>query len=130
MDRTELGKKLAVLRSGRQIDSGIISAYSVKSIETGRSSYPVANLFLYADAIGLGIYVWDYNIDEHYRVGAVEDCHELIGYLTAYNGNGHGSIHSTGIRYTKPKNGQALLSIDTLLAILDHFHCLLQFEPA
>lgn len=125
MNKIELGKKLALLRGGRQIDGNTISAYSVKSIETGRSSYPVSNLFLYTDAIGLGVYVWDYNVDEHYRIGAVEDCHEIIDYLIAYNGADQKSM---GVRYTKPKDGQASLSIDTLLAILNHFHCLLQFD--
>lgn len=128
MNRIELGKKLAELRSGQAIESDKLSAYSIQSIETGRASYSVTSLFLYTDAVGLSVYVWDYNIDEHYRVGSVDDCHELIEHLLKYNGMEQKDISPRiGVRYTKPKDGQALLSIDTLLAILNYFHCSIQF---
>lgn len=128
MNRIELGKKLAELRSGQAIESDKLSAYSIQSIEAGRASYSVTSLFLYTDAVGLSIYVWDYNIDEHYRVGSVDDCHELIEHLLKYNGMEQKDISPRiGVRYTKPKDGQALLSIDTLLAILTYFHCSIQF---
>ena len=128
MNRIELGKKLAELRSGQAIESDKLSAYSIQSIEAGRASYSVTSLFLYTDAVGLSVYVWDYNIDEHYRVGSVDDCHELIEHLLKYNGMEQKDISQRiGVRYTKPKDGQALLSIDTLLAILNYFHCSIQF---
>lgn len=128
MNRIELGKKLAELRSGQAIESDKLSAYSIQSIEAGRASYSVTSLFLYTDAVGLSVYVWDYNIDEHYRVGSVDDCHELIEHLLKYNGMEQKDISPRiGVRYTKPKDGQALLSIDTLLAILSYFHCSIQF---
>lgn len=128
MNRIELGKKLAELRSGQAIESDKLSAYSIQSIEAGRASYSVTSLFLYTDAVELSVYVWDYNIDEHYRVGSVDDCHELIEHLLKYNGMEQKDISQRiGVRYTKPKDGQALLSIDTLLAILSYFHCSIQF---
>lgn len=128
MNRIELGKKLAELRSGQAIKSDKLSVYSIQSIEAGRASYSVTSLFLYTDAVGLSVYVWDYNIDEHYRVGSVDDCHELIEHLLKYNGMEQKDISQRiGVRYTKPKDGQALLSIDTLLAILSYFHCSIQF---
>ena len=128
MNRIELGKKLAELRSGQAIESDKLSAYSIQSIEAGRASYSVTSLFLYTDAVGLSVYVWDYNIDEHYRVGSVDDCHELIEHLLKYNGMEQKDISPRiGVRYTKPKDGHALLSIDTLLAILSYFHCSIQF---
>lgn len=131
MNRIELGKKLAELRSGQAIESYKLSAYSIQSIEAGRASYSVTSLFLYTDAVGLSVYVWDYNIDEHYRVGSVDDCHELIEHLLKYNDMEQKDISPRiGVRYTKPKDGQALLSIDTFLAILNHFHCSLQFDKA
>lgn len=128
MNRVELGKKLTELRAGQTISNESLSAYSIQSIETGRASYPVTNLFLYADAINLSVYVWDYNIDEHYRIGSVNDCHDVIDYLIKCNGMEQKDISlRIGVRYTKPKDGQALLSIDTLLAVLNYFHCSLQF---
>lgn len=127
MNRIELGKRLKELRHGTDI-SNELSAYAIQSIEAGRASYSVANMFLYTDAIKQSAFVWDCNIDEHYRIGSVADCHEVIEYLLQYNGMMAKDLNpKIGVRYTKPKNGQALLSIDTFLAILSHFHCSLQF---
>ena len=129
MNRIELGKKLAAIRNGAEIDGEELSAYAVQSIETGRSSYAVTNLFIYTDAIQCSVYVWDYNIDEHYRVGSVSDCHEVIEMLMRTRGFSTSDLNTRiGVRYTRPKDGQALLSIDTLLAILSFFHCSLQFS--
>jgi hypothetical protein len=131
MNRVELGNRLTELRDGMAIESEKLSAYAIQSIEAGRSSYAVTNLFLYTDAIKRSVYVWDYNLDEHYRIGSVEDCHEVIDYLLRYNSMEQKDISPRiGIRYTKPKDGQALLSIDTFLAILNHFRCSLQFDKA
>lgn len=128
MNRVELGKRLTELRNGTDIVSDSLSAYAIQSIEAGRASYSVANMFLYTDAIRQSVFVWDYNIDECYRIGAANDCHEVIDYLLQYNGIESKDISSRiGVRYTRPKDGQALLSIDTFLAILNHFHCSLQF---
>ena len=130
MNRVELGKRLAKLRDGADLGKEL-SAHSIQSIEAGRASYPVTKLFLYTDALSLSVYVWDYNIDEHYRIGAVEDCHEVISFLLKYNGIEQKDISRLiGVRYTKPKDGRALLSIDTFLAILSHFHCSLRFTKA
>ena len=124
MNRIELGKKLADIRDGKNIKSDKLSAYVIQSIEAGKSSYSVTSLFLYTDALNCSVFVWDYNIDEHYRVGSVDDCHELIEQLLHNNGMELKDLNPRiGIRYTKPKDGQALLSIDTLLAILSYFHC-------
>lgn len=128
MNRIELGKKLADIRNGKNIKNGKLSAYVIQSIETGKSSYSVTSLFLYTDALNTSVYVWDYNIDEHYRIGSVDDCHELIEVLLQNNGMKLKDLNPRiGTRYTKPKDGKALLSIDTLLAILSFFHCSLQF---
>ena len=128
MNRIELGKQLASIRKGADIKSKKLSAYSIQTIETGRTSYSIASLFLYTDAVGCSVYVWDYNIDEHYRIGSADDCHEIIELLLAQNGTNVNELNQKiGIRYSKPKDGQTLLSIDTLLAILGHFHCSMQF---
>ena len=85
-------------------------------------------MFIYTEAIRQSVFVWDYNIDEHYRIGAADDCHEVIDYLMHYNGMESRDISQhIGVRYTRPKDGQTLLSIDTFLAILNHFHCALRF---
>lgn len=129
MNRIELGKRLTDIRAGREIKSDKLSAYVIQSIEAGKSSYSVKSLFLYIDAINCSVFIWDYNIDEHYRIGSVDDCHELIEMLLHNNGMELKDLNPRiGIRYTKPKDGQALLSIDTLLAIIGHFHCSIQFS--
>ena len=128
MNRVELGKRLAAMRAGTEIDGKVLSAYAIQSIETGRASYSVANMFLYTDAIRQSVYVWDYNIDEHYRIGTADDCHEVIDFLMQYNGMESKDISPRiGVRYSKPKDGQTLLSIDTFLAVINYFHCSLQF---
>ena len=125
MNRIELGKRLVALRSELEIFG--LSQYAIQSLEAGRSSYSVSNLFLYTDAIGCSVFVWDYNIDEHYRIGSMDDCHELIMFLMQQNkANINDMSSQIGIRYTKPKGGHTSLSIDTLLAILSYFHCLVQ----
>jgi len=129
MNRIELGKKLAGIRNGKEINDDKLSAYVIQSIEAGKSSYSVTSLFLYTDALNTSVYVWDYNIDEHYRVGSVEDCHNLIEVLLHNNGMELKDLNpKISVRYTKPKDGQALLSIDTLLAILSYFHCSIQLS--
>lgn len=128
MNRIELGKRLAAIRNGADIKSDNLSAYSIQTIEAGRASYSVTSLFLYTDSVRCSVYVWDYNTDEHYRIGSADDCHEIVELLLNQNRTNVNELNQRiGVRYSKPKDGQVLLSIDTLLAILGHFHCSMQF---
>lgn len=107
---------------------GELSGYAIASITEGRSSYPVANLISYCNGLDLQFAITDINTDECYDIDDIMDVHNVIKMLMDRYMVDHKLVYRmTAVHYTAPKNGQAPLSINTLLAVCSVLHCKLDF---
>lgn len=126
MNKEKLGIELLHMRNGRPI-SGLTN-YAVKSIEEGRSSYPVANLLIYCDALKLQIVFTDIATDESYPVDNIQEVHNVLQMLMQrWQIDDSLMYRKTGIHYTAPKGKTGSLSITTMLAMCAVLHAKLDF---
>lgn len=127
MTKEQLADKLKEIRQVNQY-SGKLSGYAVRSIEESRSSYPVSNLIDYCEGINLQMVMTDMATDESYAVHEIMDIHEVIDMLMKRYGIDSQYVYrKTAIHYTAPKNGNASLSVNTLLAVCSSLHCKIDF---
>ena len=127
MTKEQLADKLKEIRQVNQY-SGKLSGYAVRSIEESRSSYPVSNLIDYCEGTNLQMVMTDMATDESYAVHEIMDIHEVIDMLMKRYGIDSQYVYrKTAIHYTAPKNGNASLSVNTLLAVCSSLHCKIDF---
>ena len=125
---------------------GGLTPYAVKSIEDGRSNYPVSNLIIYCRDMGLRLVMFDLATEDCFYPASVLDIHKVLDVLMKrYNVDYKLIYRKTAVHYTAPKsfderdlekmkansNGKKYvtpLSIKTLLAVCDVIHCDLRFE--
>ena len=79
MNKEKLGIELSHIRSGKPIPG--LTNYAVKSIEEGRSSYPVTNLLIYCRALSLQVVLTDMATDESYPVDDIQEVHNVLQML-------------------------------------------------
>lgn len=126
MNKEKLGIELSNIRNGRPIDG--LTSYAVKSIEEGRSSYPVANLLMYCEALKLQMILTDMATDENYPVDNMQEVHDVLQMLMQrWQIDDSLMYRKTGIHYTAPKGKTGSLSITTMLAMCSVLHTKLDF---
>lgn len=126
MNKETLGMKLKWMRKGRPVNG--LSKYSVKSIEEGRSSYPVTNLLIYCEALSLQMVMTDMATDESYPIEDVQSIHEILQMLMKrWQITEYSMYRTTHLHYTAPKGKTGSISIVTLLAMCSVLHCKLDF---
>lgn len=119
--------------------NGSLTAYAVKSIEMGRSNYPVANLITYCKDMNLKVVMLDLTTEDHFYPISVLEVHQVLDLLMQrYEVDSKLVYRKTGIHYTAPKSldtkvleemkAATPLSIKTLLAVCQVIHCNLDFE--
>lgn len=126
MNKEKLGVQLAFMRDGKQIDG--LTKYAIKSIEEGRSSYPVANLLKYCKSIGRRMVITDMATDESYAIDEIEEVHEVLQWLMdRWKIDEALMYRKTGIHYTAQKGNTGSISITTMLSMLSALHAKLDF---
>lgn len=126
--------------------SGSLTSYAAKSIEDGRSNYPVTNLIAYCQDMNLKLMMFDMATEDCFYPISVLEVHKVLDLLMKrYNVDYQLVYRKTAVHYTAPKsfNERDLekmqtgpkgkkyvtpLSIKTLLAVCDVIHCDLRFE--
>lgn len=126
MNKEKLGIELSHIRGGKEIEG--LTKYAIKSIEEGRSSYPVANLLIYCEALRLQLVFTDMAMDESYPVDDIQEIHEVLQMLMQrWKIDDALMYRKTGIHYTAPKGKTGSLSITTMLAMCSVLHTKLDF---
>jgi hypothetical protein len=128
MNKEKLGIELSRMRNGKPI--GGLTKYAIKSIEEGRSSYPVSNLLIYCEAISQQLVLTDMATDESYPVDNMQEIHEVLQMqMERWQIDDSLMYRKTGIHYTAKKGATGSLSIVTMLAMCEVLHCKLDFIP-
>lgn len=126
MNKEKLGVQLAFMRGSKTIDG--LTKYAIKSIEEGRSSYPVSNLLKYCKSIDRRMVFTDMATDESYVVDEIEEVHEVLQWLMdRWKIDEALMYRKTGIHYTAQKNSTGSISITTMLSMLSALHVKLDF---
>lgn len=126
MNKEKLGIELSHIRNDKPIEG--LTGYAVKSIEEGRSSYPVTNLLIYCEALSLQMVLTDMATDESYPVDNIQEIHDVLQMLMKrWQIDDSCMYRKTGIHYTAPKGKTGSLSIVTMLAMCSALHCKLDF---
>lgn len=126
MTKEEIAIRLNQLQKGEY--AGKLSKYAVKSIEEGRSSYPVANLVEYCEGTGIRMVMTDMATDEIYETLNVMDVHKVICMLMErYDIDAKHIFMKTSIHYTAPKKDKSSLSVNTMLEVCQVLHCKIEF---
>ena len=126
MNKEKLGIELSLIRGGRSIEK--LTGYAIKSIEEGRSSYPVTNLLTYCEALSLQMVLTDMATGESYPVDNTQEIHDVLqALMQRWHINENCMYRKTGIHYTTPKGNTGSLSIVTMLAMCAVLHCKLDF---
>lgn len=126
MRKEVLGYQLSELRKGRPVES--LSKYAVKSIEKGRSSYPVSNLIVYCNELNIQLSIIDSTTDDVFPVNSTADVHAILQLLMKRWKITELDIYKkTEVHYTPPKGNEGSLSINTLLTMLKVLHCKLKY---
>lgn len=126
MNKEKLGEELSHRRGGSPIEG--LSDYTIKSIEEGRSSYPVTNLLIYCEALSLQLTITDLATDEIYPVDTIKEVHEVLQMLMQRWKVDEATIYrKANVHYTAPKGNTGSLSINTMLAMCKVLHCKLDF---
>lgn len=126
MNKEKLGVRLSHIRDGHKITE--LTGYAVKSIEEGRSSYPVANLITYCEALSTQMVLTDLATDESYPVDAMQDVHDVLQMLMKrWHIDDISMFRKAGVHYTAPKGKTGSLSITTMLAMCGVLHCKIDF---
>ena len=127
MTKEQLAVRIKEAANGRTY-CGELSGYAISSIIEGRSSYPVSNLISYCNGIDIQFAITDINTDECYDIDDIMDVHNVVEMLMSRYMVDYKLVYrKTAVHYTAPKNGQAPLSINTLLAVCSVLHCKLDF---
>lgn len=126
--------------------TGSLTSYAVKSIELGRSNYPVQNLITYCHDSNLRLIMQDLATEDRFYPISILDVHKVLDLLMKrYLVDPKLVYRKTGVHYTPPKSldieflekmkeesdGRMYvtpLSIKTLLAVCEVIHCELLFE--
>lgn len=132
MTQTQIANRLKGSLQGRSY-VGSLTSYAVKSIEEGRSNYPVSNLIAYCEDMNLRLAMFDLVTEDCFYPTSVLEVHKVLGLLMErYNVDYKLVYRKTAIHYTAPKSfddsSKAPLSIKTFLAVCDVIHCDLRFE--
>lgn len=126
MNKEKLGIRLSHIRNGQKITG--LTDYAVKSIEEGRSSYPVANLIIYCEALSIQMVFTDLATDESYPVDTIDDVHNVLQMLMKrWHIDDVCIYRKAGVHYTAPKGKTGSLSIATMLAMCGVLHCKIDF---
>lgn len=126
MNKEKLGEELSHRRNGSPIEG--LSNYAIKSIEEGRSSYPVTNLLTYCEALSLQLTITDLAMDEIYPVDTIQEVHEVLQMLMKrWKIDDATMYRKANVHYTAPKGNTGSLSINTMLAMCKVLHCKLDF---
>ena len=126
MNKEKLGIELSRIRNGRPTKG--LTNYAVKSIEEGRSSYPVTNLLIFCKDLSLQMVFTDMATDESYPVDNIQEIHAVLQMLMKrWQIDDALMYRKTGIHYTAPKGKTGSLSIVTMLAMCKALHCKLDF---
>ena len=126
MNKEKLGIELSHIRNGKPIYG--LTNYAIKSIDEGRSSYPVTNLLIYCEALSLQMVLTDMATDESYPVDNIQEIHDVLQMLMKrWQIDDALMYRKTGIHYTAPKGKTGSLSIVTMLAMCSVLHCKLDF---
>lgn len=126
MNKEKLGIELSRKRNGNPIEG--LTKYAVKSIEEGRSSYPVSNLLIYCESLHLQMAITDLAMDETYPVDTIQEVHEVLQMLMQrWKVDDTDIYRKSGVHYTAPKGNTGSLSITTMLAMCKVLHCKLDF---
>lgn len=145
MTQEQVTARIKAAKSDRGYN-GSLTSYAVKSIEDGRSNYPVSNLITYCMGNEIKLMMYDLTTEDRFYPQSVLDIHKVLGTLMKrYNVDYKLIYRKTAIHYTAPKsfdekdleklkaspNGKKYvtpLSIKTLLAVCEVIHCDLCFE--
>ncbi len=126
MNKEKLGIELSHKRNGNPIKG--LTKYAIKSIEEGRSSYPVTNLLVYCEALRLQMAITDLAMDETYPVDTIQEVHEVLQMLMQrWKVDDTDIYRKSGVHYTAPKGNTGSLSITTMLEMCKVLHCKLDF---
>lgn len=126
MNKEKLAIELTRMRNGNPVSG--LSDYAVESICKGRSSYPVANLLTFCQALSLQMVITDLATDESYPVDTIDEVHDVLQMLMKrWQIDDSCMYRKTGIHYTAPKGKTGSLSIVTMLAMCSALHCKLDF---
>lgn len=126
MNKEKLGIELSHKRGERLIYG--LTSYAVKSIEEGRSSYPVANLLVYCKELSMQMTLTDLATEETYSVNSIQEVHDTLQMLMKrWKVDAKIIYRKTGLHYTPFKGKNGSLSIVTMLAMCDVLHCELDF---
>lgn len=126
MNKEKLGYDLSKLRNGRPVNG--LTKYSIKSIETGRSSYPVTNLLKYCKELSLRLVLTDKATGESYPADEIQEVHEILQMLMKRWQFDEASMYRKAeVHYTPPKGDNGSLSISTMLAMCSVLRCKLSF---
>lgn len=134
MTQTQIAERLKQALQGKAYE-GSLTSYAVKSIEDGRSNYPVSNLLAYCEDMNLQLVMFDLVTEDCFYPTSVLAVHKVLGLLMErYKVDYKLVYRKTAIHYTAPKSFdegssvKAPLSIKTFLAVCDVIHCDLRFE--
>lgn len=134
MTQTQIAERLTEALQGRTY-VGSLTAYAAKSIEDGRSNYPVSNLITYCQDMNVRMVMFDLATEDCFYPTTILEVHQVLNLLMErYKVDYKLVYRKTAIHYTAPKSfdkneaGKAPLSIKTFLAVCDVIHCDLRFE--
>lgn len=145
MNQELIAERLKTVLQGA-LYNGVLTPYAAKSIEDGRSNYPVSNLITYCQDMKLKIAMFDLTTEDCFYPASILEVHKVLDLLMRrYNVDYKLIYRKTAVHYTAPKSldedtlkkikadtygkkSVAPLSIKTLLAVCDVIHCDLFFE--
>ena len=126
--RQDVSHMLADIRGDREY-SGVMGKYAIATLESGRSSFPTRNMVTYCQDFDIDIIIFDDRLNRKHVVRTDDELHLVIRRImlnrkTNYNR----MVAHTGRNYTgREKDGKISMSIDTLLLIMYHLGCHIEF---
>lgn len=128
MERYEIGFILSEMRGDAKRTKNL-GGHAIISIESGRSSYPVANLVTYCNDYSITFNIVKRRPTKRYAIRTIDDIHEAIRELMELkNVNlNHLRMAINSDLSTKKIGKNIPISIDTLISVLDYFECELEF---
>ena len=128
MERYEIGFMLSEMRGDAKRTKNL-GSHAIISIESGRSSYPVANLVTYCNDYSITFNIVKRRPTKRYAIRTIDDIHEAIRELMELkNVNlNHLRMAINSDLSTKKIGKNIPISIDTLISVLDYFECELEF---
>ena len=128
MERYEIGFMLSEMRGDAKRTKNL-GGHAIISIESGRSSYPVANLVTYCNDYSIAFNIVRRRPTKRYAIRTIDDIHEAIRELMELkNVNlNHLRMAINSDLSTKKIGKNIPISIDTLISVLDYFECEFEF---